>query len=222
MSYTQDLRNLIAQIRSVLKGDTVEPEDHNLQTDSIKKIADLLDDLDTRLKSIANYKLIASVRGSHSATITGNAYGVNDSWEPHYEDYYINQTPFAHINEVLKPRDILVLEIDTRIQYSIPDVPTAPVGFVSEIEPDFDIYKGTTHFARRWGLISRNEAKLTRGNILSDHSIGYTIIFYIPDDLDYFTYDLYIYLFCALEKPSSGNVVAYCYLWDWVKLFRMI
>jgi len=222
MSYTQDLRNIIAQIRSVLKGDTVEPEDHNLQTDCIKKIADLLDDLDTRLKNIPNYKLIASVRGSHSATIKGNTYGVNDYWEPHYEDYYINQTPFAHINQVLKPRDILVLEIDTRIQYSAPVVPTAPVGFMSMIEPDFSIYKDTTFFARRYGIIGRNEAKITRGNILSDHSIGYTIIFYIPDDLDYFTYDLYIYLFFALETATSGNVVAYCYLWDWVKLFRMV
>jgi hypothetical protein len=49
MSYTQDLRNIIAQIRRVATGDRILPEDHNLQTDGLEKSADYIDDIYDRI-----------------------------------------------------------------------------------------------------------------------------------------------------------------------------
>jgi hypothetical protein len=49
MSYTQDLRNIIAQIRRVVTGDRILPEDHNLQTDGLEKSADYIDDIYDRI-----------------------------------------------------------------------------------------------------------------------------------------------------------------------------
>jgi hypothetical protein len=127
MSYTQELRNIIAQIRSVLKGDTVEPEDHNLQTDCIKKIANLLDDLDTRIKGITqkNYKLIAwgyksdYVRGGASITVYSSLNGT----------YTIGTDTFPVINQVLQPYDLLKVDFEAPSSIAL-NIPSGAYGIV--------------------------------------------------------------------------------------------
>jgi hypothetical protein len=49
MSYTPELRNIIAQIRRVVTGDLILPEDHNLQSDGLEKSADYIDDIYARI-----------------------------------------------------------------------------------------------------------------------------------------------------------------------------
>jgi hypothetical protein len=109
MSYTQDLRNIIARIRTVLKGEVVQPEDHNLQTECIKKIADILDEISTI--TAGKLKLEAYTRYTHSHTYSDGASSFFQEITEHNEDYVINTDNFAHIGKPLLENDILSIDV---------------------------------------------------------------------------------------------------------------
>jgi hypothetical protein len=222
MSYTQELRNIIAQIRSVLKGDTVEPEDHNLQTDCIKKIADLLDDLDARLKSISNYKLIAFAEGYHHTSRTGTTNWCYIDWYPHNEDYYINQTPFAHINEVLKPKDILVFEITCNGWFSLSPHTTLPAYWYVYTWFGFEVSNGGKTFIHKFYEDSRNDMINVAYYTDDIFTSNFTGIVYIPDDLDKLNYWLRTYMWLDDESYTRTNITVDVVVYDMIKLFRMV
>jgi hypothetical protein len=222
MSYTQDLRNIIAQIRSVLKGDTVEPEDHNLQTDCIKKIADLLDDLDTRLKSIPNYKLIAFAEGYHHTSKTGTTNWCDINWYPHDEEYVINQTPFAHINEVLKPKDILIFEIKCWGRFNLPYHVTLPAYWYSYAYFCLEVYNGGKSYILEDYEHSKNEMINVAYSTDSIFTSNFTGIVYIPDGLDKLGYYLNLYMYLDDESYTRTNITVDVEVYDMIKLFRMI
>jgi hypothetical protein len=111
----EELREIISKIRTVKYGDYLYSDDHNLQTEAIKKIADILEEISTITGKLS---LEAYTRYTHSHTYSNGSDTFYQEITEHNEDYVINTDNFAHISKPLLENDILSIDVyfKTRLQ----------------------------------------------------------------------------------------------------------
>jgi len=190
MTTIQDLRNLINQIRRVASKDVILPEDHNLQTDGLSKTADILDNHESRIKTLEalpppKYKLIATAYRETSGGNRASDYWLDSPWN---NEYIIGETVFPDLNQKLQPYDLLIFNNEYSHNIKLIGEHTQ-IYFDVYFEGELYIYDGGKDYASQY--FYKHHSIAYPKDALSwaiDETRPLFVAFIIPPDLSSFYY----------------------------------